>query len=68
MIKNGIFEIGDQFLLPCGKEFESERFVVVGIRKFNDEFILEAICKESEIKISVNSKNVEMLGKEFHTG
>lgn len=67
MIEEGTFEIGDIFMLPCGKEFEGEIFIIVGIRIFNGDAILQAVCKDSEYTISVNSSEIEMLGKEFHS-
>lgn len=68
MKEDGTFEIGDRFILPCGKESAGEVFIIVGIRKFKEDVTLEAICKGSEMTISVNSNYVEMLGMEFHTG
>jgi len=66
MINENIFEIGDQFLLPGKKNLSSEVFIIVGIRSMADEYILEAVCRGSKMTISINSKEVEKLGKEFH--
>lgn len=58
-----MIEVGDQFILPCG--FNDEVFVVVGTRIFNGDTILEAMGKHNGIMISLNSKEVEPIGKEF---
>lgn len=58
-----MIEVGDQFILPCG--FNNEIFVVMGTRPFNKDIIIEAMGKDNGLTISVNSEEVELIGKEF---
>jgi len=61
-----MIKIDDQFFLPGGKDFSEAVFIVTAIRQMKEECILEAICRDSGITISVNERDVEKLGKEFH--
>jgi len=59
-----MIEIDDQFILPCG--FMDEIFTVVGMRPFNKDIILDATSKDNNFNISINAKEIEPIGKEFH--